>query len=269
MGMVFSHVSNSPENEEITMNEEQILEIAERCVDCHQSEYAKWSAGRHSITYAEVFLDEEHTRLEPPSWDCFRCHGMYFNGDINDLMESPDSADGMWTMLLPQQADVRAIPCLACHEMHTENEPISALNIASLNGEPRNTSVSWYIRTDKRHRRADRLLMVEMVDESGERIKVSHDPANKLCLQCHSPNAYHLAGSEDDRTPTGVHEGISCLACHDPHSNSAQNSCIKCHTDVSANCRLDVRKMNTSYFNPESKNNIHFVSCTSCHSGEI
>ena len=266
MGMVFTHVGNRPESEDLHINEEQILEITERCVKCHQTNYALWSAGRHSTTYGDIFLNETHNKLEPPYWDCFRCHGMYYDGDINDLMERPDSEGGMWKMLPSEQAEVMAIPCLACHQTHTENVPYMSMSSASLNLGSRNTPLSWYIRTDKRHRRADRLQMVEMVDQNGERIKVSMDPANKLCVQCHSPNAYHEAGTEDDRTPTGIHEGISCVVCHDPHSTSAHNSCNKCHTDLSPNCRQDVRTMNTTYFNPQSENNIHRISCANCHS---
>ena len=66
----------------------------------------------------------------------------------------------------------------------------------------------------------------------------------RLCVQCHSPNALHEAGSSDDRTPTGVHEGLSCTACHDVHSNDARKSCGKCHPAIS-NCKLDVTMMNT------------------------
>lgn len=266
MGMVFTHISDSPENEDLKMQETQVLDITARCIECHQLEHAKWSAGGHSTTYADIFLTEAHNEMEPPYWDCFRCHGMYYDGDINDLMQRPDSVGEKWSMLHPEQAEVKAIPCLACHKMHTENEPLMTADIDIEHNEPRNPAVSWYIRTDKRHRRADKLQMVDMLDQDGKCVKVSDDPAHKLCLQCHSPNAIHQVGTEDDHTPTGVHEGLSCVACHDPHSNSAQNSCSKCHTDMSANCKLDVKKMNTTYFNSSSENNIHFVSCADCHS---
>ncbi len=93
---------------------------------------------------------------------------------------------------------------------------------------------------------------------------VSDDPVQKLCIQCHSPNFAHQAGSEDDRTPTGAHEGLSCMACHSPHSNDARNSCIKCHPGIS-NCKIDVTVMNTTYADINSPNNIHSVSCNSCH----
>ena len=84
------------------------------------------------------------------------------------------------------------------------------------------------------------------------------------CIQCHAPGASHQAGTSDDRTPRGVHEGLSCLDCHETHSNDARNSCNNCHPAVS-NCNQDVTKMNTSYFDPNSPNNIHWVDCIDCH----
>ena len=39
---------------------------------------------------------------------------------------------------------------------------------------------------------------------------------------------------------------------------------VICHPAIS-NCKLDVTKMNTSFKDPESPNNIHWVACTDCH----
>ena len=36
-------------------------------------------------------------------------------------------------------------------------------------------------------------------------------------------------GSGDDRTPMGVHEGLSCISCHDGHNENARASCKTCH----------------------------------------
>lgn len=269
MGMLSTHISDAPAHEQLQMNEQQVLAVTERCIKCHQREYARWAAGSHSTTYGDIFLNAEHNQMEPPYWDCFRCHGMYYDGDINDLMKRPEADGGEWKMLQADHADISAIPCLACHKTHTANEPLLSATNPSDNVNPRNTHVSWYIRTDKRHRRADKLRMVEMVDANGELVITSNDPATKLCVQCHSPNAYHMVGSEDDRTPTGVHRGISCTACHDPHSHSTENACDRCHTDVSRNCKRDVRLMNTTYSDAASENNIHFLSCTNCHSENL
>jgi hypothetical protein len=83
-------------------------------------------------------------------------------------------------------------------------------------------------------------------------------------VQCHAPSVWHQAGSHDDKTPVGVHEGLSCRACHEPHSNFQRNSCNKCHPAIS-NCNLDVKTMNTSYFSPSSEHDIHSVACIDCH----
>lgn len=267
--MVFSHIGEGKEHEEIVMTEKQVLELSDRCTKCHQSEYVKWLSGGHSSNYARIFLNEEHNRMEKPYWDCLRCHGMYYEGNIRDLLKSPESSNGKWELNEKGKGSATTIPCLACHQIHSDNKPLSEAKIANklqpkTSVKPiRNPSISWYIRTDKRHQRADKLKQIAMFDK-GKPIKVSNDPANKLCIQCHSPNFAHQAGSEDDRTPTGVHEGISCVACHSPHSNDARNSCKTCHPAIS-NCKIDVTTMNTTFKDIKSKNNIHSVSCGSCH----
>ena len=95
-------------------------------------------------------------------------------------------------------------------------------------------------------------------------VLVSDDPVQRLCLQCHAPNWAHETGSEDDRTPTGVHEGLSCRACHRGHSNDAHGACLTCHPAVSS-CGRDVETMNTTYFDRESPNDIHSMTCLDCH----
>lgn len=85
-----------------------------------------------------------------------------------------------------------------------------------------------------------------------------------LCYQCHAPLASAQAGSGDDRTPMGVHEGIRCLACHQKHSQNTRQSCAECHPRLS-NCGLDVEKMDTTFANPKSVHNIHTVKCLDCH----
>ena len=71
-------------------------------------------------------------------------------------------------------------------------------------------------------------------------------------------------GTGDDRTGIGVHEGISCLACHAQHGQKTRASCASCHPKMS-NCGLDVEKMDTSFVSPNSKHNVHWVKCGDCH----
>jgi hypothetical protein len=58
------------------------------------------------------------------------------------------------------------------------------------------------------------------------------------------------------------------MSCHDAHSNDAKQNCINCHPAIS-NCRLDVKKMNTTYADRNSPHNIHFVKCLDCHTKGI
>jgi hypothetical protein len=95
-------------------------------------------------------------------------------------------------------------------------------------------------------------------------VKMSKDQRQALCYQCHAPTASMQVGSGDDRTGLGVHEGISCLACHTQHGEKTRASCATCHPKMS-NCGLDVEKMDTTFLSPASKHNIHWVKCVDCH----
>jgi hypothetical protein len=197
---------------------------------------------------------------------------MFYDGNIKTLLQKPQKADGVWKLKDMNQAINPTIPCLTCHYMHADNEllgrpsRLDQPNAISYDRANRKTSISWYVRDSKQIIRADKLLKIEMKND-GKPVKVADDAATRLCQQCHSPNFAHQTGSQDDRTPTGVHEGIACNACHSPHSNDARNSCNNCHPALS-NCGLDVVNMNTTYLDINSPNNIHSVSCKSCHKNE-
>lgn len=267
--MVFTHLGKGKTPDEIRLTEKQVLEISDKCAECHQSEYAKWKSSGHSANYADIFMNGKHNAEEAPYWACLRCHGMFHEGTIKTLLEKPISPEGVWKLTDLSKVSQPTIPCLACHQFHTDNMPhgrtarFDSPKETFYQRPERNPSISLYVRTDHRHIRADKLHKITMFS-NGKPVKVSDDPVQKLCNQCHSPNFAHAAGSQDDCTPRGVHEGLSCMACHSPHSNDARNSCKNCHPAIS-NCKIDVTTMNTTYKDINSANNIHSVSCTSCH----
>ncbi len=262
--MVFTHFSGDQWNQDIQLTEEQVLATSDRCAECHQSEYTRWKASRHATTYADIFLNPVHNSIERVYWDCFRCHGMFYEGTLYDLI-TPVSLQGPWELKQADKAADPAIPCLACHEIHTENKPYQSLKYVQAISDiaVRNPPFGLYIRSDELFLRADNLPRPDMFYDN-ELIPLSDEPSQLLCVQCHAPGAFHSSGTNDDRTPRGVHEGLSCQSCHEPHSMNARNSCIGCHPAIS-NCGLDVHTMNTTYNNPGSPNNIHFVSCADCH----
>ena len=264
--MVFHHIGKlNPDD--VRISEVQRLDVMKRCIACHQTEYAKWNSGGHAMNYSEVFLNPGHNKAETIYDDCLRCHGMFYDkGTVVDIVEPLDSA-GPWKLKDASLSDRPAIPCFACHQVHQPGNPDSRPDL----GTPallhysrvKKTLASLYYRRDKMYFPV-LLISNPEINYQSISVKVSNDPNQRLCIQCHSANAFNMGGTDDDRTPRGVHEGISCLACHDSHSNSAISSCKICHPAIS-NCKLDVEKMNTTFFDKSSKNNIHFVSCTDCH----
>lgn len=265
-GMVVKHM-RKVSADDIRMSEAQILEVMENCQRCHSFESAGWKAGKHSATYNDIFLDSLHNSTEQLNYDCLRCHGMYYEGTITDLVE-PISTTGPWNLKDAGRGDIPAIPCLACHQIHTDGYPIGSVpeNFRDSLGREYNAARSGlgiYDRAEKAHFNIESLPQL-ILHHGDSLVTVSEDAAMRNCVQCHAPNSRHEAGTSDDKTPRGVHAGLSCLACHEPHSNDAGNSCIKCHPAVS-NCNMDVTKLNTTYLDPDSPNDIHTVSCSDCH----
>lgn len=264
--MVVNHAKNDI-TENIKLNEEQVLAVMDNCTRCHADEKAKWTSGGHSARYRDIFLNEKHNHTEQLNFDCLRCHGMFADVNIKDLVEPLDTK-GPWKLKDSQMARNPVIPCLACHQVHIEGLPrvspdYSNPKNAFYNRKVSNSKVSFYNRQDRVKVPAEDLPKLQ-VWEGDRPVEVSDDVQMRNCVQCHAPNARHQAGTSDDRTPRGVHEGLSCMDCHELHSNNARRSCSNCHPAVS-NCNLDITKMNTSYFDSKSPNNIHWVACIDCH----
>jgi len=265
--MVFSHYGKDMAHDDIGLNETQRLETMDRCRNCHQTEYFLWNSSGHSASYSDIFLDEVHNNTEQLNFDCLRCHGMFYEGTINDLV-TPISLQGPWYLTDENKIDQPTIPCMTCHKIHSEGQPsitpdYSMPDSIFYNRIKENKTVGFYSRHEKMHFTLDQLPTPVMLNHS-DTVKTPDDPVYRLCVQCHAPSVWHQAGSHDDHTPIGVHGGISCATCHDNHSNFQGNSCDKCHPAIS-NCNLDVKSMNTSYYSPSSPNNVHFVSCDDCH----
>ena len=248
---IVQHLWPTSPEESVHLSEAQVLTLQEACRKCHPRSFADWQSSRHAVTYPAIFLDPKHNRSEQMAPECLRCHGMFYDGHIEDLV-TPLDTKGPWKLKDPAKAGQPVIPCLACHQVHA--------TVAAFH------PVQLYVRREESSFSAD-LLPITPITRNGQPVKISPDPRQRLCTQCHAPNAFRELGSQDDRTPFGVHEGLSCLDCHASHSNSAKASCAACHP-VNSHCGLDVEKMDTTYLSTGSKHNIHFVACGDCHNGE-
>ena len=247
---VMQHFTRQPDRP-IHLAEDDVLRTHEACRNCHPKTFADWEGSRHAATYARIFLHEAHNKMEQPAPDCLRCHGMFFDGHIEDLVTPLDNK-GPWSLKDAAKKDQPAIPCLACHQIHTPAVESAPAHL--------------YVRHEKSHLPAQQLT-VAGIRKGVKEVRLSSDPRQRLCIQCHSPNALRELGTEDDRTPAGVHEGLSCLDCHQTHSGSAKASCAACHP-ANSHCGLDVERMDTTFHNAASRHNVHTVDCADCHNGK-
>jgi len=263
--------------EQVRLKTDDVLKIEKRCEKCHRQEYASWSSGPHGESYSEIFLSKDHNSQTLLMDDCLRCHGMHFQGSIRDLVIPVDTR-GPWRLRDAQLADRPAMPCLTCHQMHRHGEPLSLAEPERSAGVPpavgrapsppareeiTRPSLALFDRRQQDYISLDRLPLPEM-SEGDRPVKISPDQRQALCYQCHAPDASAQVGSGDDRTPIGVHEGLSCLACHEKHGQATRASCATCHPQLS-NCGINVETMDTTFKNAKSPHNVHTVKCADCH----
>jgi hypothetical protein len=255
--------------EQIRLGHSDVAALVERCGNCHAQQHADWKSGPHGVTYSRIFLDQDHNTNQKLMDDCLRCHGMHYEGGIRDLV-FPLDREGPWQLLDAVMYDEPATPCLTCHSVHIPGDPLpSREKRASLPGPEQETSppsLAFFDRRGGEPVPVSQLPLPRMKD--GNRpVEISPDQRQALCYQCHAPRegfAEFQVFSGDDRTPTGVHEGISCVACHGRHGMTTRASCAECHPRLS-NCGLDVERMDTTFRSLDSTHNIHSVSCEDCH----
>ena len=263
---VFTHLrGNAPAKPRLRTKD--VLAMVVRCQKCHQQEVADWRSSAHSATYADIFLNPDHNKRQLLMDDCLRCHGMHFEGPIRGLV-SPINTSGPWRVNPPALADHPVIPCLTCHQLHHEGAPLPQSRpgqpILSTQQEINRPSLAFFDRRELSYIPVAELPLPKLFEGARE-IPRSPDQRQSLCYQCHAPLSTQQVRSGDDRTPIGVHEGLSCLSCHLKHGQQTRPSCSTCHPRLS-NCGLDVEKMDTTFKDPQSPHNLHFVKCQDCHS---
>ena len=261
--------------EAIRLREVDVLAMTGNCRSCHQHEYASWQAGPHSATYSQIFTNPGQNSRQRLMEDCLRCHGMYFGGSIRDLVQ-PQNTTGPWHLVHGGLAEQPTMPCGTCHWIHREGSPETRpQERISVAGEAVPVLLGFYDRRERQHFAAGDLTIPQLYDGT-RALRVSQDLRQGVCYRCHAPrrpdtgsaaagNGWGMqAGSGDDRTPMGVHEGLSCFSCHTGHNENARASCKTCHPQMS-HCGIDVEKMDTTFASASSQHNIHWVRCTDCH----
>ena len=172
--------------EAIKLQDVDVPAMTSSCKSYHQHEYASWHAGPHSATYGQIFADPVHNSKRMLMDDCLRCHGSYFSGAIRDLVQ-PLDAKGPWRVTPPDLADQPAMPCITCHQVHSEGAqeatPVSRISVA---GVAVPDSLALYDRRETLHFVAASLSIPQLHD-GASKVTVSQDPRQALCYQCHAP----------------------------------------------------------------------------------
>jgi len=212
--------------------ERKLLAMNRACADCHQAEYEQWQQSGHGVTYRDIFLNEQHNQAEQINDRCLVCHAMFFAGKAADLV-TPLNTKGPWQLRDPEMADWPVIPCLACHQVHADHFPAANPDYAdpqvqAAKPPEKLSTLSFFVRAEQRYLALSDLSEIA-ISEDGKPVRIASDVRQRQCYQCHAPNAFHAVGTSDDRTVTGVHEGLSCLDCHSPHGGTIADSCAGCH----------------------------------------
>jgi len=264
MRRVFNHLRGDIA-ERPQLKNKDVLAMTTRCQRCHQQEFAAWHSSRHSATYTDIFLNTAQNQQQMLIDDCLRCHAAHFQGGIRDLV-TPISTKGPWHLNRSELADQPAVPCLACHQVHREGTPLAQPMIAPDQGpqqEIARPSLAFFDRRGFEHVAVGDLPLPLML-EGARMVKMSPDQRQALCYQCHAALATRQVYSGEDRTPIGVHEGLSCFSCHLQHGEQTRASCDTCHLQH-ATCGIAVEKMDTTFKDKASKHNIHSMKCVDCH----
>jgi cytochrome c554/c'-like protein len=198
------------------------------CAKCHTEEHKRWATTLHAADPAAVLLNEEHDKTELLTDECITCHAPFQAAQyhIGDFVQPLDQK-GPWHVVEANVKAWQAIKCEVCHDPTS-----SALH-----------KLAFY--------------------DPAKQAYVPVKDSTELCEKCHQP------GTDDSRDLKGsVHEGLQCATCHfqkgtemslDPHQ-----SCAQCHPKANPK-HPDVTQLDTTFLSADSKNDIHFLTCATCH----
>jgi hypothetical protein len=183
---------------QMCLSEEQVDGMTERCIVCHRAEGAQWKRSGHSSSVEKFLTNTVHNLSWKPADVCLKCHGMFLEGDIEDVI-GRTGLSAEWKMKKTSQAKRASVPCLACHNIHGGK------------------NLSFYLQGDKNSIPAEKLYIRDLKDENGNRILRAKDKASRLCTQYNAANAEGVAGSGDDPSLKCKPDGKGCLDCHKGH----------------------------------------------------
>ena len=232
MRRVFTHLRGDVPDQSRGCAPTTCCECVPRCRTCHQQEFAEWQSGAHSATYTEIFLDPKHNHRHLLMDDCLRCHGMHFEGGIRDLVTPLEHCGPLATSNARAREPRRSSPaspatrCIA--RASPWPRPAGTARCQPPTGNQR-PSLALF---DRRELAARSRAESAAARDARRRARREDQPRPAPGLVLPVPRARRYTrrcGSGDDRTPIGVHEGLSCFACHQKHGQQTRASCATCH----------------------------------------
>jgi uncharacterized repeat protein (TIGR01451 family) len=247
------------------------------CQTCHPREWNDWSHSGHAMTLSAQLTNSDHNSSELLDQTCVKCHSPELGTvKISDIVQ-PIDQKGPWKLVgqYASAGDTPSIPCLECHQPHAVTPPglLPGMDFADESTFYRNVAApqttNLYIYDAFAQKYVDPQPIAPVMSLDGQPISVSDTRSSRVCYTCHAtdqaesnlfepntpPQGDNTVGTGDDRTLTGVHQGIPCVTCHMPggsHTFDPMNACSQCHgaTSGATASLYYVTHVQTSYTDP-------------------
>lgn len=195
---------------------------ADICMGCHQRVGNEWILTKHAIALPALEASGH------ASDHCYACHVVGLDGDpANSGYDDPDPTVA---------ARFGGVQCENCHGAGSNH--IATLIPLNYNLD---AAMCGGCHTDAHHPTYDEWE----TSAHAEALEVPRETNSHFslhCLECHSADYIFADSISEDMDPFDFDFGITCVVCHDPHSNTNEYQlrveplalCYQCHTSEGA-----------------------------------
>lgn len=262
------------------------------CQTCHPQQWNEWSRSGHAMTLSAQLLNTGHNSAEQLNQTCVKCHSAELGTVPIGQIVQPLDTTGPWKLVgkYANAGDTPSIPCLECHQTHSPIQPglLPGMDFGDESTFYRNVPAPQITNLFTFDAFAQKYVdpqPIAPVMNGAQAVPIPQTLANRQCYTCHAtdqaesnlfepntpPSGDNSIGTGDDRTLTGVHQGIQCVTCHMPngsHTFNPMSSCEQCHNQATAVTLDFVTKAHTSFNDPSlsmlsgnmSPLNIHWLN---------
>jgi predicted CXXCH cytochrome family protein len=210
-------------NGAVTVPGQQTLRYvsADVCAGCHKEIADEWEDTLHADALPNLEASGH------ASESCFVCHVVSLDGDpANSGFDDPD----------PTVADrFGGVQCESCHGPGSEHVATLVPLVANVSA-----TLCGSCHTQAHHPTYDEWKLSLHAAALTNVLDNSHFTTE--CMECHSADYIFAKSVPADAVPSDFEFGITCVVCHDPHSeendyqlrSDVVDLCYRCHTDEAA-----------------------------------